>query len=831
MSPAYQPLACTVPGCRGVIEDGYCNVCGTPGPAGSAAPAPLPGPGTAASSPHGPASPSAALGTGFVAGRPATAAEAAAGRSGGVGGASSRTGSSRTGSVRTGRTNSSQLATAALGSARQGAGRTRRVGTASTRLRTHRLGAGLTTVEPMPVADPQHAVMADPEVPEAKRFCPRCGGPVGRARGETPGRTEGFCPACGTKFDLRPALKAGDLVGGQYEVVGAIAHGGLGWIYLARDQNVSGRWVVLKGLLNADDEDALAAAIAERQFLAEVEHPLIVEIYNFATFEGAGYIVMEYVGGTSLKQILKDRRDKAGTVNPLPVDTALAYILEILPAFSYLHDRGLLYCDFKPDNLIAEGEGVKLIDLGGVRRIDDDRSAIFGTVGYQAPEVPEVGPSIASDVYTIGRTLATLVLDFRGNTTTYVASLPPVAETPVFVRYDSFYRLLAKACALDPDDRFGTVDELRGQMLGVLREVVATDRGADVASTESVTSALFEAPGVDVADRPLEWRELPRLRTDEHDPQAAWLAGVTIADPVQRLRALQAAPAQSVEVLLARAYAEIEAQLPVNAQTATTTILDTDPWEWRAVWMTGLAQMARGEHVSARASFNAVYGQVPGELAPKLALATACELTGELDVAEALYRTCARSDSNYASPAAFGLARIRQAFGDLDGALAALDLVNSTRGSYPQARVARARMLVASGRGLAALDSALSGVDSIAVPDRERAQLRVDVLEAALALVIAAPRPPAPAAAQRASSSGGPGARTTTGAAGPGAGGRAARRKARTDEKVAGVVADEPNLRDAAEKAYRELAVLASSPAERDALVDRANHVRRWTTV
>jgi len=71
------------------------------------------------------------------------------------------------------------------------------------------------------------------------------------------------------------------VVGGQYEVVGCLAHGGLGWIYLARDRNVSGRWVVLKGLLNSGDPDAYAAAISERQFLAEVEHPLIVEIYNF----------------------------------------------------------------------------------------------------------------------------------------------------------------------------------------------------------------------------------------------------------------------------------------------------------------------------------------------------------------------------------------------------------------------------------------------------------------------------------------------------------------------------------------------------------------------
>src|SRR5438067_2351281 len=86
----------------------------------------------------------------------------------------------------------------------------------------------------------------------------------------------------------------------QRLVVGALAHGGLGWIYLAVDRAVSDRWVVLKGLLDTGDEDALAAAVSERRFLAEIEHPNIVRIYNFVEHldqrSGTldGYIVMEY---------------------------------------------------------------------------------------------------------------------------------------------------------------------------------------------------------------------------------------------------------------------------------------------------------------------------------------------------------------------------------------------------------------------------------------------------------------------------------------------------------------------------------------------------------
>ena len=83
--------------------------------------------------------------------------------------------------------------------------------------------------------------MAVAEVPERKRFCPSCGAEVGRTRDGVPGRSAGFCPQCGNHFDFTPALSPGDVVGGQYEVVGCLAHGGLGWIYLARDRNVSGR--------------------------------------------------------------------------------------------------------------------------------------------------------------------------------------------------------------------------------------------------------------------------------------------------------------------------------------------------------------------------------------------------------------------------------------------------------------------------------------------------------------------------------------------------------------------------------------------------------------
>lgn len=791
---------CTQPGCTGSIVDGYCDVCGMAGTGGtSAVPAPS---GTVATAMTATVTPSPT--NGAACGQPGCTGSILDGYcdvcgSPAVPGARVAEASALSeaqplsGNDGTAATASSRVESAAIGSKRasaSGSAATRRTRTGSARMRSARLGAGLTVVPPEPPVDAARAIMADPQVPEAKRSCSKCGNAVGRSIDGQPGRSEGFCPNCGQPFSFTPKLQAGDLVAGQYEVAGALAHGGLGWIYLARDRNVSNRWVVLKGLLNSGDPDALAAAIAEQQFLAQVEHPLIVEIYNFVTHEGAGYIVMEYVGGKSLKQILKQRMSaNNGAYDPLPVDQALAYILELLPAFQYLHDLGLVYCDFKPDNMIQVGDAMKLIDLGGVRRIDDEESAIYGTVGYQAPEVAEVGPSVASDIYTIGRTLVVLTMEFRGYQGTYLHTLPPVNGTPLFQTYDSLYQLVNKCCAPDPADRFASVDELRAQVLGVLREVVA--RGRPGTAMTSASSVLFESPAT---ARPIsEWSQLPALREDSTDPQAGWLTTISNDDPRQRLADLQQAPDDSAEVWLARARAALELGDPVAARTHAQALLSEDPWEWRALWIEGLASVQAKDWATAMASFNAVYQQVSGELAPKLALAFACEQGGLPEVAEGLYQTCASTDAAYVAPAAFGVARVRADRGDAQGAVAALDLVPTTSRGYTESRQLRAEVLLSGGsQDVAVLDQAMRTIEASSVSPQVRQQFTVRILSEALPVV--------------------------SGGAGLPDGAR-----------IGSVAATEAGVRDGLENALRMLARDAIDLTERVELVNRANAVRNWS--
>jgi serine/threonine-protein kinase PknG len=380
-------------------------------------------------------------------------------------------------------------------------------------------------------------------------------------------------------------------------------------------------------------------------------------------------------------------------------------------------------------------------------------------------------------------------MEFRGYQTTYVAALPPVAETPVFQQYDSFYRLVAKACAPQPLDRFATVAELRVQLLGVLREVVAANRPGVEAARYAAPSLHFETP--DVADPVLDWTRLPRFLTDPADPQAGWLAGVSVEDPEARLAMLGHAPERSPEVLLQTGRAALLARrFDVVVQVAEE-LLRADPWDWRAVWLQGLRSLALGDGVGAQAAFNAVYGQVPGELAPKLALALACETSNEPDVAESLYLTCARTDASYAAPAAFALARIRIARGDTPGAVAALDLVSPTSRAFPEARRRRAHLLAGVDGGLDTLAAAMASIDGVAIDPHDRARLTADVLDRALEHV--------------------------------------RRHGAQPTVLIGRHRAHEGALRDGLESTYRALAGMVRSREERVALVDRANRVRRWT--
>ncbi|GLZ28266.1 putative serine/threonine-protein kinase [Lentzea sp. NBRC 105346] len=663
-----------------------------------------------------------------------------------------------------------------------------------------RLGAGLVEVPRVPYRDPTEAVLVDPEVPEAKRFCSKCGKEVGRARDGKPARVEGYCPQCGHQYSFTPKLEPEEVLHDQYEVLGCLAHGGLGWIYLALDHAVSDRWVVLKGLLDSGDADAMAAALAERRFLAEVEHPNIVKIHNFirhtdrVTFDLVDYIVMEYVGGRSIKDMITARRREGRGDEALPLAQAIAYVLEILPALGYLHGVGLLYCDFKPDNVIQTEEQLKLIDLGAVRRIDDHHSPIYGTIGYQAPEIGTIGPSVFSDIYTVGRALAVMSFpfDFRG---TCKDRLPTPEEQPLLARFGSFHRLLLRATNPNPELRFGSAEEMAEQLTGVLREVLAIEDGEQRPGPSARFTPERRRFGVD--NKPIDLASvaaaLPAPRVDTSDAAASWLATATTSDPA----GLRKAPEYTVEVRLRIVRSLIESGDVAAALSELDTITapsmfdssEIDPEDWRPDWYRGLAALANREPDKARGFFEAVYDRVPGEAAPKLAIAVCAEAVGDADAAD-YYELVWRTDHSYVS-AAFGLARVAMARGDRDRAVHVLLDVPDTSSQHVAAQVAAVRALIGDPCE-ADLVSAGQRLDSLDLDVPRRAQLTAELLEAAFDWVT---------------------------------------RNSECEGKVLDCALSEHELRLGLERCYRTQARFAATPEERIALVDRANAVRPRTLV
>ncbi len=624
-----------------------------------------------------------------------------------------------------------------------------------------------------------------PEVPDRKRFCSSCDAQLKREAG--------FCPKCGQTYSFKATLGAGDVVAGKYEMKGTIAFGGLGWIYLALDTVLS-RWVILKGLLNSKDPNMIAVAVKEREFLAAVKHPNIVGIYDFVTHGEQGFIVMEYVNG---KTLMKLRKEKGG---PLPLAEAISYVIELLPAFGYLDEMGLVYCDFKPDNVMVEEETVKLIDLGAVRGVDDTGGDVYGSKGYIAPEAHDA-PTPLSDLYSVARALAVLVadFDFQGK---HVETLPPAEEIPAFQQNEALYRLLLKATRPKPEERFQSAPEMIEQLVGVLRSV---EGASDVPRVESEVFDPDSDSGIESGDHGHRGHDgIPRLKVDRQDAAAGIiLAAGAVGDPERRLALFERALLQhptSVELQLRRIDELVTLTRFEDAEAGLAVVQKTQPQDWRLAWYRGRSLLAQGRTQETLHAFEAILGEMPGELAPRQAVARAYEAHGDLDAAIRYYDAVTKADATFTS-AAFGLARCLERKGDRAGAADAYRRVPSASARYVQAQMALAKLLLSGGNvalsrtpaTLAELTGASDAVEAVAgqLDGIEVHELKAHLLWTAAAFV----------------ESGGDG----------------------KDARILGFALKPRLLRRGAEDELRRCARLAGSDEDRMRWVDEANRVRPVT--
>ncbi|MFF9086797.1 tetratricopeptide repeat protein [Streptomyces sp. NPDC014991] len=574
---------------------------------------------------------------------------------------------------------------------------------------------GLVVLPEVPV--PGDVLVKDPRPPTGGRRCGAdgCTMIVGVGYGGQPGRATGRCPRCGTPYSFLPQLAPGDVVAGHYKVLGCLAHGGLGWIYLAEDTDADGHRVVLKGQINVRDDLARHAAVEERRSLTDLHHPDIVRLITYTQHRSpghpsTGYLVMDYIGGRSLQQLF-DADDAERIFHGRPrLDHVLTYGCKILGALQYMHERGLLHCDMKPANVIHFGRAVKVVDLGAVRAIGDRTSAYVHTAGFAPPqeEIDRRGWHVDSDLYTVGMTLQALARD---------------TEPARGLASDSFRRLVDRATHAEPRARFRSAAEMSRQLWEVLREYRSLQFGEQLPESSTrfrATGASLDA-GLGAIPTLGHWAARPGERPaglDVSPPPAAEVAGALpepVPDPDDGAallldtfppdapdRVARQWPRESrlgtpeTALWLCRAYlrkGEQDAAESWLAEAETQLGERAAGHDWRIAWHRGVLHLSRGEVALAGSRFDAVYRALPGEYVPKLALGYCAEHTGGGRPARAMrfYEAVWKRDFAH-TPAAFGLARGHLTGGDRDAAVHVLDEVPATSRHHDAARIAAVRV-------------------------------------------------------------------------------------------------------------------------------------------
>ena len=349
----------------------------------------------------------------------------------------------------------------------------------------------------------------NPNAMDTIRLCPHCQQPLAA---DAP---SGLCPQCLLKAAAGPPPSAasvglaGDFpdIGDpadvakrlpQFEILEVLGRGGMGVVYKARQAHLD-RIVALKILppVDALSPDFVERFRREARSLARLNHPNIVAIHDFGEAGGLYYILMEYVDGANLRQLLQTRR--------LTPAEALAIVPKICDALEYAHEEGLVHRDIKPENLLLDKKGrVKIADFGLAKLLRREpldmtltlSGMALGTLRYMAPEQMDKPESVdhRADLYSLGVVIYEML---TGETPVGRFELPS-QKAQVDARLD---QIVLHALEKEPARRYQHASEVRADV----ENFTSKPQAAGV--TQVVAGDTTRADG----DKPDERRPLPRF--------------------------------------------------------------------------------------------------------------------------------------------------------------------------------------------------------------------------------------------------------------------------------------------------------------------------------
>jgi beta-lactam-binding protein with PASTA domain/predicted Ser/Thr protein kinase len=329
---------------------------------------------------------------------------------------------------------------------------------------------------------------------------------------------------------------SGTLFATRYRIIRKLGGGGMADVYLAEDQEL-GRRVAVKILHEryANDEQFVERFRREATHAAGLSHPNIVSIFDRGETNGSYFIVMEYVEGKTLKELIRTR-------GRCPVAVAIAYTRQILSALRYAHRNGVIHRDIKPHNVIVDPEGqLKVTDFGiaraGASQMTEE-GAIIGTAQYLSPEQARGAPvDQTSDLYSCGVVLYELLtaeVPFTGETPVEIAMkhLSEVPRPPSELRPDiprDLDLVVLRALAKEPADRYQSAAAMDADLEAVARGGRVPSDTTEAATVVLSGGRVVDAPtGVTQVARtgttggPAEYTPLGRSRR----PLWPWLLGL-----------------------------------------------------------------------------------------------------------------------------------------------------------------------------------------------------------------------------------------------------------------------------------------------------------------